>query len=70
MTRDDIKHLAQQMGLKVENITDAFVAQLENKIENEKALLDIDTRRKVRKFWIFVSAFTFALGVMTSQFFL
>lgn len=69
MTRDDIKHLAQQMGIKVENITEAFVAQLENKIENEKALLDIDTRRKVRKFWIFVSALCFGLGAVVGNIF-
>ena len=47
----------------------AVIARIEQKIENEKALLDKETRRQVRKFWIFVSALCFGLGAVVGNIF-
>lgn len=53
----------KQTGIKTGDLTDEIKQKLENRIEAEKAKLDTDTRRKVRKFWIGVSAVAFVLGV-------
>ncbi|MDO4937900.1 MAG: hypothetical protein Q4E62_08290 [Sutterellaceae bacterium] len=46
-------------GIKANELTD----ELKTKIEAEKAKLDTETRRKVRKFWIGVSVVAFCLGI-------
>ncbi len=69
MTKDDIRNVLEKMGVKADAVADAVVARLEQKIENEKAMLDKETRRQVRKFWIVVSVATFALGVFVGQIF-
>lgn len=69
MTKDDIRNVLEKMGVKADAVVDAVVARLEQKIENEKVMLDKETRRKVRKFWIFVSALCFALGAVVVNIF-
>ena len=44
-------------------------AEIYDKIETEKESLDTETRRKVRGFWIFVSALTFAIGFALAHYF-
>lgn len=68
MTKDDIRNVLEKMGVKADAVADAVVARLEQKIENEKVMLDKETRREVRKFWIFVSALCFCLGVVVGSF--
>lgn len=69
MTKDDIRQVLEKMGVKADAVADAVVARIEQKIENEKALLDKETRRQVRKFWIFVSALCFGLGAVVGNIF-
>lgn len=69
MTKDDIRNVLEKMGVKADAVADAVVARLEQKIENEKVMLDKETRREVRKFWIVVSVATFSLGVFVGQIF-
>ena len=63
MTRDELKALLEQLGLKAEQITDQVIEKLEQKIEYEKSQLDTQTRRKVRAFWGPVG---FVLGVLVT----
>lgn len=63
MTRDELKALLEQLGLKAEQITDQVIEKLEEKIEYEKSQLDTQTRRKVRAFWAPVG---FVLGVLVT----
>ena len=69
MTKDDIRNVLEKIGVKADAVADAVVARLEQKIENEKVMLDKETRREVRKFWIVVSVATFSLGVFVGQIF-
>lgn len=63
MTRDELKALLEQLGLKAEQITDQVIEKLEQKIEYEKSQLDTQTRRKIRAFWAPVG---FVLGVLVT----
>ncbi len=47
MTKTEAKTFLEQLGVKVPEITDDVIA----KVENAKAQLDTETRRKVRAFW-------------------
>ena len=55
MTKEEVKEWLDQLGVKVEEVTDELIA----KVEAQKALLDAETRRKTRVFWGSVA------GVMT-----
>lgn len=47
MTKTEAKTFLEQLGVKVSEITDDVIA----KVENAKAQLATETRRKVRTFW-------------------
>lgn len=55
MTKGEVKEWLDKLGVKVEEVTDDLIA----KVEAQKALLDAETRRKMRVFWGSVA------GVMT-----
>lgn len=59
MTKDEIKDFLDKIGVKVGEITD----DIAEKVEDYKATLDTETRRKVRKFWAVVSVIAFAAGI-------
>lgn len=59
MTKEEAKAFLDKIGVKVGEITD----DIAEKVEDYKATLDTETRRKVRKFWAVVSVIAFALGV-------
>lgn len=59
MTKTEAKTFLEQLGVKVSEITDDVIA----KVENAKAQLDTETRRKVRAFWIGVTAVGIVLGI-------
>ena len=58
MTKTEAKTFLEQLGVKVSEITDDVIA----KVENAKAQLDTETRRKVRSFWIGCTVVGVALG--------
>ena len=58
MTKQEIESQLKEFGTKGKKIA----AEIYDKIETEKESLDTETRRKVRGFWIFVSALTFVIG--------
>lgn len=47
MTKEEVKEWLDKLGVKVEEVTDDLIA----KVEVQKALLDVETRRKTRLFW-------------------
>ena len=64
MTKTEAKTFLEQLGVKVSEITDDVIA----KVENAKAQLDTETRRKVRAFWIGVTAVGIVLGIAAGWF--
>lgn len=65
MTKSDLLSLLKKFGIRSEELADKVYA----KLEEEKAELDTETRRKVRQFWIGVSVVTFAVGVFVGHLF-
>lgn len=59
MTKEEVKSFLDGLGVKVSEITDDVIA----KVENAKAQLDTETRRKVRTVWICVTVIGFVAGV-------
>nr|DAQ13838.1 MAG TPA: hypothetical protein [Caudoviricetes sp.] len=65
MTKQEIEAQLKEFGTKGKKIA----AEIYDKIETEKESLDTESRRKVRGFWIFVSALTFAIGFALAHYF-
>lgn len=59
MTKEEVQAFLQDLGVKAVKVTDDIV----EKVENAKAQLDTETRRKVRTFWICVAVIGFVAGV-------
>lgn len=64
MTKEEVKEWLDKLGVKVEEVTDELIA----KVEAQKAQLDTETRRKVRAFWIGVTAVGIVLGIAAGWF--
>ena len=58
MTKEQLKEMLKQLGARAESVA----GEIMEKVEAEKAELDKETRREVRKFWIFVSVVCLFLG--------
>ena len=69
MTRDEIKSLLQELGIKAEKVTDQLIEKVQEKVESEKEKLDTETRRTMRKFWSVIAVCAFAAGVAIGHFF-
>lgn len=65
MTKQEIESQLKEFGTKGKKIA----AEIYDKIETEKEAMDTETRRKVRGFWIFVSALTFVIGFALAHYF-
>lgn len=63
MTRDEVKALLSEIGVKVEELTDQALETIQGKLDSEKDKLDTETRRKARAFWLPVG---FVLGVFVT----
>lgn len=59
MTKEEVQAFLQDLGVKAVKVTDDIV----EKVENAKAQLDTETRRKVRTVWICVTVIGFVAGV-------
>lgn len=59
MTKNEVKEWLDKLGVKVEEVTDELIA----KVEAQKALLDAETRRKVRAAWIAISVVALVVGL-------
>lgn len=65
MTKADIEALLRKFGAEGKKAA----AEIYDRIDTEKQELDTETRRKVRGFWIFVSALTFVTGFALAHYF-
>lgn len=65
MTQQELENQLKAFGSKGKEIA----AEIYDKLEQEKAELDTETRRQVRQFWIGVSVVTFAVGVFVGHLF-
>ena len=59
MTKGEVKEWLDKLGVKAEEVTDDLIA----KVEAQKALLDAETRRKVRAAWIAISVVALVVGL-------
>lgn len=64
MTKGEVKEWLDKLGVKAEEVTDDLIA----KVEAQKALLDAETRRKVRAVWIVFTVAGVALGGLAGWF--
>ena len=58
MTKAELKEMLKQLGARAENVADKIM----EKVDAEKAELDKETRREVRKFWIAACVVSFLIG--------
>lgn len=59
MTQQELENQLKAFGSKGKEIA----AEIYDKLEQEKAELDTDTRRTVRIFWVFVSVLALCAGI-------
>ena len=52
MTKEEVLAKLKELGLDVGGATDEVIAKAQAWLEDQKAQLDTETRRKVRSFWI------------------
>lgn len=65
MTKEELKTALKDFGSKGKEIADEIYA----KLEDEKELMDTDTRRKTRVFWACVAVCTFCIGIAVGHWF-
>lgn len=58
MSKEEAKAFLDKIGVKVDEITDDIAAE----VDEWKSVLDTETRRAVRPYWITISVITFVLG--------
>ncbi len=64
MTKSDLQSLLKKFGIRSEELADKVYA----KLEEEKAELDTDTRRKVRAFWLPVGVVIGVIATLAVQY--
>lgn len=68
MTKEEVIAKLKDLGLDVSGATDEVIAKAQAWLEDQKAHLDTETRRKVRAFWIGVTAVGIVLGIAAGWF--
>ena len=68
MTKEEVLAKLKDLGLDVSGATDEVIAKSQAWLEDQKAQLDTETRRKVRAFWIGVTAVGIVLGIAAGWF--
>lgn len=68
MTKEEVIAKLKDLGLDVSGATDEVIAKAQAWLEDQKAQLDTETRRKVRAFWIGVTAVGIVLGIAAGWF--
>lgn len=56
MTKEEVLAKLKELGIDVNGATDEVIQKAQAWLEDQKAQLDTETRRKVRAFWIGVTA--------------
>lgn len=68
MTKEEVLAKLKELGLDVNGATEEVIQKAQAWLEDQKALLDTETRRKVRAFWIGVTAMGIVLGIAAGWF--
>ena len=68
MTKEEVLAKLKELGLDVSGATDEVIQKAQAWLEDQKAQLDTETRRKVRAFWIGVTAVGSVLGIAAGWF--
>lgn len=63
MTKDDLQKLLASIGVNLSDLKGEALEKVEAWLDAQKASLDTETRRKVRAFWIGVTAVGIVLGI-------
>ena len=63
MTKEGVLAKLKERGLDVNGATEEVIQKAQAWLEDQKAQLDTETRRKVRAFWIGVTAVGIVLGI-------
>lgn len=63
MTKEEVLAKLKELGLDVNGATEEVIQKAQAWLEDQKAQLDTETRRKVRAFWIGVTAVGIVLGI-------
>ena len=68
MTKEELIAKLKELGLDVNGATEEVLQKARAWLEDQKAQLDTETRRKVRAFWIGVTAVGIVLGIAAGWF--
>lgn len=68
MTKEEVIAKLKDLGLDVNGATEEVIQKAQAWLEDQKAQLDTETRRKVRAFWIGVTAMGIVLGIAAGWF--
>ena len=68
MTKEEVLAKLKELGLDVNGATEEVIQKAQAWLEDQKAQLDTETRRKVRAFWIDVTAVGIVLGIAAGWF--
>lgn len=68
MTKEEVIAKLKDLGLDVNGATEEVIQKAQAWLEDQKAQLDTETRRKVRAFWIGVTAVGIVLGIAAGWF--
>lgn len=68
MTKEEVLAKLKELGLDVNGATEEVIQKAQAWLEDQKAQLDTETRRKVRAFWIGVTAVGIVLSIAAGWF--
>ena len=68
MTKEEVLAKLKELGLDVNGATEEVIQKAQAWLEDQKAQLDTETRRKLRAFWIGVTAVGIVLGIAAGWF--
>ena len=68
MPKEEVLAKLKELGLDVNGATEEVIQKAQAWLEDQKAQLDTETRRKVRAFWIGVTAVGIVLGIAAGWF--
>lgn len=68
MTKEEVLAKLKELGLDVNGATEEVIQKAQAWLEDQKAQLDTETRRKVRAFGIGVTAVGIVLGIAAGWF--
>ena len=63
MTKEEVLAKLKELGIDVNGATDEVIQKAQAWLEDQKAQLDTETRRKVRAVWIVFTAVALVVGL-------